>query len=494
MQIVTVNNKDYLAELDWKVLHSVGKKDNQEELNKIVKETKLKYGIKVEYQDLLCYGLLDKKDKTPSGAALLVIANQDTLLNTNDISIYKKDWVVVEKIAEDSYWVLGTKDGIPFPGLDVVLNEEETKSRIVDLLEIEDISYFSVDPVIVDLISSITTVEELSFSQIVEKFEEDYKLDVMSLKGIPKEIIYGVLGATFFITTTYFGYDYYSKYVDEENVRKAQEQQRASQIQQDKINIEKLIQEINTQKEAINKVLNNNNGSQMLLDIYNAISNIPLKENGWDLSVVECNTDKCLIKYKKSENTFNSLILDDFKEKVKLYGNVAVVELPLTKNKIDHVIDYKNLKDKDYFVKDIVSKLQLLSNNNISFNIKPTVDYNFTVTTPLPQIEKFEVEKSNLIKGSFSLIGTDYSIINNLNEVFAYDEVVLTYLVFDVKENKWQANFDYYLHNKTGHILDKEDIPTLDPEKVALSPVASAPVGVVLPASSSIGQMPPPAK
>ena len=127
MELLTIGNKKWAVGLEWEILPGDG--TVAQEAKDVAEKTGLKYGVLVDYDSNFSIGLTQKNTKLPSAALYLALANQDFRENNADTTDYP-DWVVIEDVGDDKYWMGVIKSGLPSPQYDMLLSLAEVKEKV----------------------------------------------------------------------------------------------------------------------------------------------------------------------------------------------------------------------------------------------------------------------------------------------------------------------------------------------------------------------------
>ena len=87
----------------------------------IAEKTSSNFGVVIEHDGQFSIGLSKKVNpKNPSANLYLALANQEKRA-TDTSANYYPDWIVVEEVGDDKYWMAIIKNGIPTPQSDAIL-------------------------------------------------------------------------------------------------------------------------------------------------------------------------------------------------------------------------------------------------------------------------------------------------------------------------------------------------------------------------------------
>lgn len=144
MQEIKIDGKTLTIGLEWDALKR--ETSQSKEIKELVKNNPgVKHGILLKStEDEIVIGMIPagEKIKSPSGAAYLAAANkkENAINKKNDEPL--KDWIVVEMVENDKFWLCVIKNGIPLPGFDFLDDWDGIYSRIVELLETSDFDLY----------------------------------------------------------------------------------------------------------------------------------------------------------------------------------------------------------------------------------------------------------------------------------------------------------------------------------------------------------------
>ena len=155
MELLTIGNKKWAVGLEWEILPGDG--TVAQEAKDVAEKTGLKYGVLVDYDSNFSIGLTQKNTKLPSAALYLALANQDFRENNADTTDYP-DWVVIEDVGDDKYWMGVIKSGLPSPQYDVLLSLAEVKEKITELLINDTYTIYSPSGEIISLFDGVKDI------------------------------------------------------------------------------------------------------------------------------------------------------------------------------------------------------------------------------------------------------------------------------------------------------------------------------------------------
>lgn len=184
MQIIEIKNKKWTVGLEWEILP--GEASFKDEAKEIAEKTSSNFGVIVEHDGQFSIGLSKKTNpKNPSANLYLAIANQERRIA--EPNSYYPDWIVVEEVGDDKYWMAIIKNGIPTPQSDAILDITTVKDRIIDLLVNDTFTIYSPCVEIKALFDSQKNVEEVGLNELTA--DVTTKIKFLKLRGIPDSVI-----------------------------------------------------------------------------------------------------------------------------------------------------------------------------------------------------------------------------------------------------------------------------------------------------------------
>jgi len=487
MQVININGKKWIVELEWEILP--GDSAINKEVKEIAEKTNSRFGILIEYGSTYAIGLSKKRSKIPSAALYLALANQAARENEYDTNY--PDWIVLEEVKDDKYWMAVIKSGIPAPQFDAILSITEVKNRITELLINDTYTVFTTSPEIISIFDGIKNIEKRSINDLTEDIK--VKIKWLKLAGIPDAIIYSGIAI---MIAGIIGYGALS-FLEGKNIREKarllaekQERERIEKQQRYEAELRAYNDEMKKAREdEINKVVLGLSGdiNKILNAFYDNIGNSPIDTHGWELKTIECYFNitsapkiACDYLYERTNLTTTRMLLEDFPD-AKINGDKAVVTKiveidPAYISKADSNIleTLKSAKDWSF---DVQSQLQLLKIVDIDHEIKESSEITYTVRgKPLSpeeidsgkQPNPPEVNKLGIAMGEIIIKGNTFDWIKELADNVNFYGVGLRKVVFDVKglgDLSWEARFNYYIKTDDGGSIGSSSTEALDKNK-----------------------------
>ncbi len=510
MQVIEIQGKKWTIGIEWEILP--GDANPKAEAKEIAEKTDNRFGVLVEFEDTYALGLTSKLDrKAPSAALTLAIANQDSRDSTGAYP----DWIVLEEVGEDRFWMAVIKSGIPAPQFDAILSITEVKDRMTELLINDTYEVFTTSNELISIFEGFKSITQRNLNQITEFVEVPNKFE--KLVGIPNSVIIagvalvGIIAAVWGVSLLIEGRtlkekaEYFErqraeeKRIREENYAKALEKYERDAVK--------------AKTEALDEVVFglSGNPSKILNAFYNTVGDVQIGTHGWDLKAISCYYDlispkiaikqtnnmpaaqsvggsyDLLNKHKVSmfprincdslfERTgFNTarMFLSDYPN-AKLLGNMAIVP-----NKVS--IDSKDIVKTDSaivndlptakkFGFDLQSQLQLMKIVGIEHEIESSNELIYEVPgKPIQpnegdtniQLGNKTVESLGISMGKIIVKGKGLELLRELADNVDFSGTSIREVQLDAdkfEDLKWTATFSYYIKNKDGDVSASSNI------------------------------------
>lgn len=484
MQILEIKGKKWMVGLEWEILP--GDSTIKQESKEVAEKTNTNFGVVIDYDGMFAIGLAKKVGKEPSAALYLALANQESRENTEALNDYP-DWIVVEDIGDDKYWMGVVKSGLPAPQYDAILSVTEVKERITELLVNDTFTMFSSSGEIIAIFDGIKHIENRSLNDLTADVKTKIKFD--KLRGIPDIVVYSgigviVLGAIAWgVLSLIEGHSIKEK---AETLRRQQQQEEmVKQQQYEAAKKQYEIDKVKIENEARNQVLRGLSGkpNSILNAWFSAVGNLPTGTHGWDLKNIECyyNIDNqpskfaCDYLYKRTGLTTNRMLLQDFPT-AKISGNEAVVTKDVAIDANDlatpSVEVLNTLKGASNWGNDMISQLQLLKIVDIDHDVKPSAEITYTLPAlPVSPQEQAQGKTANapetkslgIAKGEIVVKGSHFDLVKELADNVDFFGTGLRKIKFTVKdlgEISWEASFDYFIKTQDGNLKGSTSVGT----------------------------------
>lgn len=477
MQIIEIKGKKWIVGLEWELLPN--ENSIRLESKAVAERTHSKFGILVDSDQQFAIGVSKSSSKVPSAALYLALANQEARNSTDDSE--ENDWIVVEDVGNDKFWLAVVKNGIPLPEYDAILDITEVSKKITNLLKHDTYKLFSTCPEIHGIFDGLKNIEEVDINTLTENVKT--KIGFTKLKGVPDSVVYMMLAllvamiAMYGVSTLIEGHNLKEKAESFERKRKEEEHQKQLKYENDLKNYQELRD--TARKAAINNVLIGMTASpmNMLSAWHNTVGKIELGTHGWDLNTIECYfkdakpnipaSSACDIKFIRNDLATNRMLLQEYPDAL-IKGNEAVVtkEVPLDKAGMVNLKeeDLNNLPNAKNWGFDMISQLQLLKVVDIEHEIKPSVDITF-ISPPKPvnpkdvavgQKSEETNESIGIAKGQIIIKSTNVDLIKEVADNVDFSGVGARKVVFKINglgDISWEATLDYFIRpDATGGI------------------------------------------
>ena len=330
-KIVKLKDKQVIIGLEWELLEGTSERKSQREILK--RNPGVKAGVLVRSADIAVLGLMgpgQKKPSVPSGAAMIALANQDTQARVTgqSSSIEDNQWIVIERLSEDEFWVVDIKDGVPLPGADFVGSYEKVRSYLDEMLEGAGFKVFTSDVGIQELVDQKAIVVPRGAAEIIADLEKPARGNLKTISGVDPTIIL-VIVAFVAVVAAFFGWDYFQK-ASRERASQQQAQQRATEEAQrlaaEKKSYEEAIHKavldaLDQGVASVNTALQTPVPGEVLGAWVDIVEGVPMNHSGWDVQAADCSMETpevpaCTIKLKRNEVGINRVLLEDYPEAI----------------------------------------------------------------------------------------------------------------------------------------------------------------------------------
>ncbi|MBA4242231.1 MAG: hypothetical protein C0448_16035 [Sphingobacteriaceae bacterium] len=473
MQIIDIKGTKWTVGLEWEILP--GDQSVKVEAKEVAEKTNSNVGILVDYDSQFAIGLAKKANKIPSAARYLAYANQEIRNNAGSQDSYL-DWIVVEEVSDDKFWISVIKNGIPSPQYDTILDITTVKDRITELLINDTFKLYSTCPEIRQIFEGLKDVEEIGLNSLVQDVK--LKNNYLKLRGIPDGLIYTGIGVMV-VGVALYGV---SSFFEGRSIREKAEIYERQKLEDARIKQEQYQSEL--------KIYNKNKAElkdkkikeiaisiassppSILHNWYNTIGSIQLKTHGWNLDSMECymippsttqyHTSACDILYKRTGLSTNRMILEDYPN-IVLKGDEAVLTVPVEINSADLIsmseADLNTIPTASNWGFNMTSQLQLLKIVNIDHEIKASAD--ITYPSPLKPVSPEEAAQGiqpvsegdislGVSKGEIIIKNDNYELIKEIADNVQFFGIGVKKAKFKVSglgKIDWEVSLDYFVRN-----------------------------------------------
>lgn len=478
MRVATFGGKKWVVDLEWELMPNEA--PFRQEIKSVVSKTDKPYGVAIEYEGALAVGLSKKPSKLFSAAAMLAAANQKSLSMDSGAPAEESqnDWIVIDSLADDEYWLCVIKNGVPLPGTaDTVHTLKDLQNRVTDLLEVDTYKIFSPLGEIKSYLSGVKPVDESGVAELTSGITQKFKLK--KLVGISPVVVY-IMGGMVALGLGYFALDaFLENTAMQKKITEMQKQQQQAQqaeqmeAQRAAADYEKLVR--NEKQKQLSRLYAGIAGDpKVLLPAWiNSVSDLPYPSFGWDMTRVECvfNSEtvalneraSCLVFFKRGKYGTTRMLLDEIPT-AQVAGNEAQVGLNLTNVPVELLAnrtpDQIVLPNAALFAKVVMSQVQALESSSITSAVKPAVDAVFNPPTrPLTKAQIDAGEKPQptqpinlgFSEGELILRGKNVLYFGVLFEDMNPMGMSMSRFRVDFKLGdaaSWEATFKYFLKSE----------------------------------------------
>lgn len=475
MQIITVKGKKWAVGLEWEFLPQDSSNIKQEA--KAVAETNdANFGVLIDYDGKHAIGLAKKQPpKNPSASLYLALANQE--FRDNNPNEMMSDWIVIEEVGDDKFWMGVIKEGVPAPQYDAILDITTIKDKITELMSSETFKLYSTSADINALFDGIREVYQKNLNDLTESVVTKIKFD--KLRGIPNVVIYAgiagivLMGVAWGALSFVEGRDIKEKAA---TIRKKQEEEHQRKVEA----YQNAMKEYNNLKKtnyenAVKQVSLSLTGSSnaILNSLYNMVGNTPVPTSGWDLLSIKCERHNevkpeitCDYLFKRSSLATNRMLLQDYPN-ANITGDDAVVKkvVPISNNELmvqnQTIEDLKGAKSWGF---DMLSQLQLMKIAEVDHKVEPSQQLFYEEPSKPVSVEEADNGKQplpaqqialGLSKGAVIVGGKNFDLMRELAQNINFSGVGFKSAVFEIKglgEIQWELKFDYFIKDQEGTI------------------------------------------
>ena len=507
MKLVRFKNTSAIINLDWHALPA--DQSERSALKAIMEQNKgVKAGVIVKYGGVTLIGLGPTNAKVisgPSAAAWLSMANQKAQDQGNagmpsTGSGSANDWVLIENLGDQQYWVAVIRDGVPLPGMDVVVERDLALDIAREAVETAPFVVFSPDESIRNDVPAGTIVDARGFADLVQGVKPG-KAAMRAISGVPVKVLAAVAGLLV-LGLLWMGYSWYAEKKKQEELAQraaADAAMAAKQQSADKaayaVSVKKaVIDALEKGEKDLNIALKSPSADEAIASWVGLIANVSVNQNGWAITNFECafesdGSPSCKVNLTRQENGINRMLFQDHPDAV-LEGDAAsfVIKGSPTSARSGRFQDLERAKS---FNLDFISDLQMLHFANVNYTITESKDVTAAVTMPPIPASIFKPGdtkqaapapgpvKMGVASGDLTFSGSEVWQLEGLREFLRRDNVSvksLTVGMSDITPAQWSLAGAYHIKNAPEPVLpvivgpDQQMIQVDLPEKYRASP------------------------
>lgn len=474
-RLIKLNDKDVVIGLEWELLE-YGVAERKAVRDILKRNTGVKAGVLVRSADVATLGMMEpgkKKPSGPSGAALLAIANQDAQARSTgkSSSIEDNQWVVVENIGDDEYWVVDIKDGVPLPGSDFVGGFEKVRLYLSEMLEGTGFKVFTNDHEIQDAVGHQAMVIPKSAAEIIDEVEKRSRGNLKTLSGVDPAMVGAVLVFAILVGG-YFAWDYWKEYTQRQAQQNAASQraladrQRAEAERQEYMqSVEKAVYDALDQGiESVNMALRTASPREVIRSWMDIVGKVPLNHSGWDTVSIECEMETpsqpvCLVNLRRTDIGINRILLTDYPQ-AQISGDTAYYvlrgpELALREPQ------WSEIDSAHGFMMGLASDFQFVRRTGLDYTQSESKDVVQAITLPTPPASLFSPGNTSqdapvapintgMAQGTIGLSGGDLWLLEGLAQMVDRSAVSLTSMsvnVASMERQPWSAQGTYFIRS-----------------------------------------------
>lgn len=490
MERIQIGEREVLVGLDWQDLA----KDVSERsaLARVLKNPIHKgkrYGVMVSGPDERAVGLAPAnaklQGKIPSAAAWLARAAQvrmhsgggDSEAATTDAQSW--NWVVIEKIDEELYWMVAIYKGIPMATTDIMGSFETVIHQSQAFQQTGEFTVHSSDSQIRDTLAFNGAVTDQGFSQLIDSVPagdiRSSELLLRQVAGLRLPLFLGAVGMLFVVGALIVGVHLHRQHLAEAARAKAAAAAAANQreIAQARTKYGSDVQvavykALDAGKKQVDVILASPAPSLVVDQWTNLVEQVNLDQATWDLSGIHCeagSTPVCVVKLTRGALGVNRLLLVEHPD-ANITGDTATYTLTgsvLGKR----AANWSRLADARSFMVDLISDLQLLRNAGIEYHQDASKEVVRNVDMPKTTSQKFKpgstekvgpppVVQLGIATGKMGLGSQSLWQLKGLAEFLDHDGIVLKDLDVSLASDGvkgWKMNAEYIIRSKPQPLL-----------------------------------------
>lgn len=423
------------------------------------------------------------RPKLPSAASLLAQASYakrmsgsvDSMATTTGDS---GNWLVIEKLDDDHYWLACIQQGAPMPTSDIVGSYEQILEKSHEFLRNKgDYVVHCADE---DMRSQLAMEADTSANGFAALIDSTDGLRIN--EAIPKQIA-GLRMSVFLLAvgmlvvvlgTIVFVHWRNARAAEEAQARaRAAAAAAAAQEEAGKRDYREKVQEaikaaLVKGKKTIDQALGTPSPALTIQAWASIIQRIDADQAGWTISGITCqagNEPACQVSLSRGDAGVNRLLMDLHPD-ASIEGDKATLLL-----KGDHLsnrpANWDHLDNAQGMMVNLVSDLQLLRNGGLEYHQETSKEIVQDVEMPQSPYAKFQPGSTNNVgpapnvqmgvaSGKMGVGGKDLWQLVDLGEFLDHDGISLDALTLSVDSNgpqNWKLDSTYYLRSKPQPIL-----------------------------------------
>lgn len=411
-EIIKIGKQSVVAGMTWDILND--KLPERKAIRKFLKENAgIKYGVVVSSVTHKAIGVIPagmKKLNAPSGAALLALAHNESNAKANSsyqqstTSMEENQWLVIEKLDEDKYWIVEIRDGIVIPESDIIGTLEDVQTQIE--MAIEDNTSFRVYTTSSEVkahVPSGITVQPYNAEALFDRVDKPGRADLKTFSGVDPVLV-GVVGGIILVGAGYFGWSFYQEATKKEQAalqasQRAKEQAAKLKTEQEKYKqaVEKAILDaLDKGVTAVTSSLQTPSPKDVVDSWVTLIENIPFDHSGWQTTDVSCSMETpqkpiCEVRLKRTVYGINRILLEDFPQ-VIIDGDNATYQVR-GQDLLLRESNWSALANAEVFNRGLLSDLQFFRHAELNYTQGASKDIVQEVKVPEPPASLLEAAR-----------------------------------------------------------------------------------------------------
>lgn len=480
-KIVKLKEASIVIGLEWELL-DYGVAERKAIRDILKKNSGVKSGVLVRAADVATLGMMgpgQKKPNVPSGAALLALANQDAQARVTgqSSSIEDNQWIVVERLGEDEYWVVDIKDGVPLPGTDFVASYEKVRLYLSEMIEGTGFKVFTTDSDIQAAVSHQAMTIPKGAADLIEELEKPSRGNLKTLSGIDPAMV-GVIVVFAVLVGGFFAWDYWNEFSQRQaqqraaSERASAEAQRLAAEKQEYVQaIEKAVHEALDQGvESVNSALRIASPRDVIRAWTDIVGQTPLNHSGWSTESLECLMETatqpvCIVNLRRTDMGINRILLTDYPQ-AEINGDDASYVIRGPELAVREPM-WSEVDSAQAFMMGLMSDFQFVRKTGLNYTQGESKDVVQSIAMPTPPASVFNPAdtgqatpvppiNTGMAQGTIGLGGEDLWLLQGISQLIDRSAISLTSMSVDVSgysKQPWTAQGTFFIRTLPAPVI-----------------------------------------
>lgn len=426
------------------------------------------------------------RPKLPAAAALLAMASHqrrlsgsvDSGLSTTEGTSW--NWLVIEKLDDDNYWLVGIMQAAPLPTSDIIGTFEQVVEIATEFLQRSE-NDFVIHTRDDEIRHALSMIADSSSTQgFFELLGDTDGLRVND--AVPKQIaglrmpvfmlavamLVVILGTVVFIHWRHV----HQAELARQNAAAAASAASRKEVQ-DRLDYQAQVQQavqaaLVKGKKAIDEALATPSPSATILRWTQLIQTVDLDQAGWGIKGIDCQagvTPMCHVSLSRGDMGINRLLLKVHPDAV-IEGDKASFDIRADRLE-NRKANWNHLDDARALMVNLISDLQLLRNGGLEYHQENSKEIVQAVTMPASKLQKFRPGSTSKVgpapsvqmgvaSGKMGVGGKAIWQLDGVGEFLDREGVTLQGVAIKVGDDgvsDWKLSATYYLRSKPQPVL-----------------------------------------